>query len=358
MKSTLVALLTALLVTLTVFSVPPVAAGTAAAPEVTDNPNDQAVDGVPLCPRPPEACVFGSMDILTAWVDNETATDFQVHIVVSVEPASAVQYRNTWLFNMKFNATDFVAGADWLGSPVPPGAPPTAAAAPVPTGVATNVSVTGTQFTLTIPKGALGQVTAGSSLTDLFVTAERTDFATESVLATDRAPDGAGFGTAYTFTTGGTTQGPDSDNDGLNDTFEQEHFGDLNETGAGDMDNDGLTNAQEQALGTDPTKADTDGDGAGDKTEVDAGTSPTDPTSKPNDTNPPPPPPPGPNPPPPPGPNPPPPPPPGNGGGDGDGEDSFMDKLTANPSYLGIAAGGAIVLLIVALIGIFGRWGA
>ena len=47
----------------------------------------------------------------------------------------------------------------------------------------------------------------------------------------------------------------------------------------GDKDGDGLTNAQEVALGTDPTKADTDGDGIPDKTEVGA-----DPT-KPVDTD-------------------------------------------------------------------------
>ena len=44
-----------------------------------------------------------------------------------------------------------------------------------------------------------------------------------------------------------------------------------------DTDGDGLTNAQEQTLGTDPTKADTDGDGKNDKTEVGANlASPTD----------------------------------------------------------------------------------
>jgi hypothetical protein len=48
-----------------------------------------------------------------------------------------------------------------------------------------------------------------------------------------------------------------------------------------DNDNDGLTNAEEDALGTDKNKADTDDDGYNDKVEVDAGTDPKDPKSYP-----------------------------------------------------------------------------
>jgi hypothetical protein len=67
----------------------------------------------------------------------------------------------------------------------------------------------------------------------------------------------------------------DDDQDGLPDDWEIGHFGNLGQ-GANDdtADHDGLTNAQEYALGTDPTKEDTDGDGFSDGEEVANGTDP------------------------------------------------------------------------------------
>ena len=60
----------------------------------------------------------------------------------------------------------------------------------------------------------------------------------------------------------------DSDGDGLADAWEMLHFGNLDQKGNGDPDGDKLTNAEEQAAGTDPKKADTDGDGLDDFAEV------------------------------------------------------------------------------------------
>jgi hypothetical protein len=73
----------------------------------------------------------------------------------------------------------------------------------------------------------------------------------------------------------------DADSDGLNDTWEQENFGGLQENGTGDPDADGLNNTGEQQHGTDPNAADTDGDGFSDGEEVTAGTDPLDATSFP-----------------------------------------------------------------------------
>lgn len=72
----------------------------------------------------------------------------------------------------------------------------------------------------------------------------------------------------------------DSDGDGLLDAWEQEHFGDLNQTGSDDPDADGLNNTAEQANGTDPNVADTDGDGVNDGEEIADGTDPTDGTDR------------------------------------------------------------------------------
>jgi hypothetical protein len=72
----------------------------------------------------------------------------------------------------------------------------------------------------------------------------------------------------------------DIDFDGLPDSWEITHFGNLNSTGAGNNDTDSLTNAQEFAIGTDPNKSDTDGDQTNDDVEVAAGSDP-----KTSDTN-------------------------------------------------------------------------
>lgn len=65
--------------------------------------------------------------------------------------------------------------------------------------------------------------------------------------------------------------GPDSDGDGLPDSWEITHFDDLSRDGSEDEDSpapDGLTNKQEFDEGTDPKKADSDDDGLTDGDEV------------------------------------------------------------------------------------------
>ncbi len=61
----------------------------------------------------------------------------------------------------------------------------------------------------------------------------------------------------------------DADGDGLDDSWEIQHFGNLtSQSGTGDPDEDGATNLQEQASITDPNKRDTDGDGLDDGVEI------------------------------------------------------------------------------------------
>ncbi|MCP4251313.1 MAG: hypothetical protein GY778_30120 [bacterium] len=68
----------------------------------------------------------------------------------------------------------------------------------------------------------------------------------------------------------------DTDGDGLPDTWENQHFGDLTHNGSQDEEPDGLTNLEEFNNGTDPLNPDTDGDGLSDGDEVHIhGTDPT-----------------------------------------------------------------------------------
>ncbi len=76
----------------------------------------------------------------------------------------------------------------------------------------------------------------------------------------------------------------DTDADGLNDTWEEEHFGNLTANATDDPDADGCDNACEFAAGTDPNVADTDGDGISDGDEIAAGGDPLDPSDGTTDT--------------------------------------------------------------------------
>ena len=88
-------------------------------------------------------------------------------------------------------------------------------------------------------------------------------YATNSV---DRA-----YGDDVTFT---TEADPDSDSDGMLDTWETTHFGDLSHDGTADSDKDGLTDLKEYQNETDPNDPDTDNDGLSDGWEVSNGQDP------------------------------------------------------------------------------------
>ena len=68
----------------------------------------------------------------------------------------------------------------------------------------------------------------------------------------------------------------DSDNDGMSDSWEITHFGDLSQDAPSDFDDDTLINLDEYNYNTDPTNPDTDSDGLNDDQEVNVyGTNPT-----------------------------------------------------------------------------------
>ena len=68
------------------------------------------------------------------------------------------------------------------------------------------------------------------------------------------------------------------DGDGMSDTWEMEHLGDLTALPGDDADADGLTNLEESLYGADPNAVDFDGDGLTDGDEVREGWNPTIPT--------------------------------------------------------------------------------
>jgi len=77
----------------------------------------------------------------------------------------------------------------------------------------------------------------------------------------------------------------DTDDDGMLDAWEIEHFGNLARNGSSDEDGDGLSNLNEYLAGTDPNNHDTDGDGAPDGWEVDHGFDPLDGTDATQDSD-------------------------------------------------------------------------
>lgn len=120
------------------------------------------------------------------------------------------------------------------------------------------------------------------------------------------------------------TGATDADNDGLDDDWEVTHFGNITaQDGTGDPDGDGLTNEQEETKGTDPNNADTDGDGYSDKEEDDAGSNPLDADSKPA----------------------------------GDSSDTdYVQKLKDDWDYAAISGGLMLLILLVGIIALAGRW--
>ncbi|MGB0653260.1 MAG: hypothetical protein ACPGQL_08675 [Thermoplasmatota archaeon] len=144
--------------------------------------------------------------------------------------------------------------------------------------------------------------------------------------------------------TGGTDTDPeDTDGDGLADTWEIEHFGDLSQDGTGDPDDDGCDNECEETAGTDPNDADTDKDGVSDGDEIRDGTDPldaddpgsgddgTDAGAGGDDT--------------------------GTGGSDSEDE-TVLEKLEASSGYVLASLALALVVMVLAIIGLAGRWSA
>ena len=95
-----------------------------------------------------------------------------------------------------------------------------------------------------------GETTTGSSGSHTYSTIGTY---TASVTATDS--DGYSASQSQTITVSTQHTNPDTDNDGLPDSWENNYFGGLSQTASGDYDGDGYSNLEEYNDGTDPTDA-------------------------------------------------------------------------------------------------------
>jgi len=256
----------------------PARAGTQDAPEIQDPANDQEVTAAGQSECLPQAgCEFSSgTDLLSGWVGLESATAVHFYFTTSSGCPGTI---NTYLYSVNFQiaGTSYVASAT-CNNLVEGENTPAGNGALAPGGVATSATLNDTVMDLAVPKSSIGNPAAGAVLTGFFITAQGTVSVSPVPFTDDRAPDD-GNGMDYTFTGGAAPGGGhpgDTDGDGLNDTCETKYWGNLTaeNNASADPDGDGLTNGQECALGTDPTKADTDGDGTNDKDDP----YPTDPT--------------------------------------------------------------------------------
>ena len=271
---------------LSFLAITPAQAGTYDDPEVTDA-NDAALLGlVPACLPPNPGGVTcsaapGFVNIQLGYVAAETADSVTFKIDGPNNPNSygPTEFR----FYFTVDGTPYMAGIhmDQAATGAPPASVGTGELTPL--GVASSVRFTEDdpiQMELVVPRAAIGSPALGATMTELHIESDlRVLLGEIPAVFSDRAPD-EGFGRDYTFIAGPAPAGggADSDGDGLNDTWEQDNFGDLNQTGSDDPDDDGLNNTSEFDLGTDPNDADTDGDGISDGEEVANGTDPLDAT--------------------------------------------------------------------------------
>ncbi|MGB0653278.1 MAG: hypothetical protein ACPGQL_08775 [Thermoplasmatota archaeon] len=256
--------------------VAPAQAGSEADPEIEDASGDQDY----------AALGFAGLDVIAGWMEKETNDTFVFVIQAAADVSSGTVTAYTYTFHVTYEGTEalLVATVDADG-------------AATPSGDATAAETAGDKLLLTVAKSTFGSTVPGTNLTGLFIeTSGSENVAGVVAISEDRAPD---EGTGRDYVIGSQADpGVDFDADGLDDADEialgtdptdPDTDGDGSPDGEEiakgtdpkdpDTDKDGVTDGTEVLLGTNGTNPDTDADGLTDGEEVALGTSPTDPDS-------------------------------------------------------------------------------
>ncbi|HUR61506.1 MAG TPA: hypothetical protein VM286_03985 [Candidatus Thermoplasmatota archaeon] len=264
----------------------PASAGTKAAPEVNDPAGDVAYGGAggaqvkqiddtnPLF----FATVVESVDLLQAWTDGETDSSVAFHLRLNgggFNPCPGIVGGPvSWTFTAQANnktvTQAFSAPLDT--NPANAITTFTCGVFTVGAGPAKNVTVStdDQQLNFEVPRSAFGNASAGQPLTFKWASSGNVVASPTAPVAvlTDAAPNGGGFSaTPFVFTMdtavpsncvfkAGETNKTDSDRDCLPDSWEKQHFTNVTAQNAtGDPDADGCNNRCEYLAGTDPNVA-------------------------------------------------------------------------------------------------------
>lgn len=187
-----------------VFGLAPATAGSQAHPEITDPAGDQSVAGAA-----PAAAIATAVDIVSAWVDNDTATAIQFHILLTGDPSGSLAGPAS--FEYHFHVTVGTTSYDASASADPTGAYTADGT------VANAVAVANNVVTLSVAKSALGNPAKGTTLSAMYAEAMAANLgAPAGSLVSDTAPDaGATGAVTYTVTNGAagnTTTSPSPTN--------------------------------------------------------------------------------------------------------------------------------------------------
>jgi predicted RNA-binding Zn-ribbon protein involved in translation (DUF1610 family) len=190
----------ALFLALLLMGAPSGTAGTADAPEITDPGDDQKIGGtVPACAA--GECGGGArIDVLKAWIDAETADQFNVNIDLASAPGGAAGASGRWEFHATYAGTEVISIATAQGG--------ASTGAPVAGANTASVTVGGNVLTMTILKSVYGTGAPGTGLTNIFIEGESQTPppSTATTYINDRAPDSGGV--AYTFAGAGGPAAP------------------------------------------------------------------------------------------------------------------------------------------------------